>query len=336
MPQPPDQARPLEASQHPQFSPLDLALLARAASSAAPMELRGVAESWHEELRPDHSLGTALLYDRILRRAESRTFLRRVIEGKGEADPSTWKIGIVPGAFFQEHPHTGADGERIRSLLGELGFNVERVPIRSFGRVTDNARIILDWLQCQTAPQVALISLSKGSAECRIALRISGGHGWEAVKTWVSLSGLAQGTPLIAWFRRRRLRMVGIRVLLWWRGQSFQAAEDLRHGDGELAKAWPKLPPHLRLVHVIGFPLAHHLRHAWAPGSVRRLSPWGPSDGGGFLLQDVAELPGIICPLWGVDHYLNPDWDASAFLRNLILAALSPAGTADLAEPGPS
>lgn len=317
----------LKAHQQPRFSAEDRALLERATSTGELLELGDLHDSWNAGPGQDHPLATALLYDRVLRRSENRAFLQRVIEGHGEVDPSQFKVGLVPGAFYREHAHTGADGARIASLLEDLGLRTELIPVHSFGRVEENARIILEWLQRQTAANLAIISLSKGGAECRTALQMSGCTGWESVKAWVSLSGLAQGTPLVAWLRGRRLRMVGVRFLLWCRGQSFRAAEDIRHDDGDLSTAWPELPPHLRLVHVIAFPLAHHLRHPWAPKAYRRLSPLGPSDGGGFLLADAARLPGILCPVWGVDHYLDPAWDSAAFLRNLILEALTPAPT---------
>ena len=49
-----------------------------------------------------------------------------------------------------------------------------------------------------------------------------------------------------------------------------------------------------------------------------RLAALGPSDGGGTLLGDVARLPGRVYPVWGCDHYLNPDWDLAPLISRLL------------------
>ena len=154
------------------------------------------------------------------------------------------------------------------------------------------------------------------------ALPISGA--FDSVAAWVSLSGMVQGTPLVEWLRTRRLRWWIVRLMLWWRGHSRQTLEDLRHGPGAPLSAWPALPAHLDVVHVCGFPLRRHLAHPWAPRAYERLAPLGPNDGGGILLADTLTLPGIVCPVWGADHYLAPRWDALPLLKGIIAAALAP------------
>lgn len=326
----------LKADQCPHFDPQDLDLLKQAAASPCPMDLQEMCEGWKESGRPDIESATALLYDRILRRGENRSFLESVLNVPEKPQMDSVVVGIVPGAFYREHKHTGADGERITTILQEFGLSTGVVPVHSFGRVEENARIINEWVQAQTR-QVLLVTLSKGGADVKTALKLGGGEAWGRVRAWVNLSGLVQGTPLIAWLRRQPLRMVGVRILLWLRGQSFTAADDLQHGEDGSLTGWPPLPTTLRLVHVLAFPLMRHLRHRWAFRAYKRLAPLGPNDGGGILLEDAARLPGIICPLWGLDHYLEPDWDATPLLRNILLASLVPNGnTMLLGESGPS
>lgn len=310
---------------HSHFDVQDLDLLSRVAAMPCSTDVIDMCFQWEKVGgRPDLDTATALLYDRLLRQKGNQAFLETVY---GETDLSQAKavlVGIVPGAFYRQHKHTGADGARLVGILHDLGIRTEIIPIQSFGRVEENARIINEWLRAQNAERVMLVSLSKGGADLKVALRMSDGVGWERVKAWVSLSGLVQGTPLIGWLRRRSLRMVGIRCLLWLRGQTFAAAEDLRHGeDGDLGP-WPPLPTGLRLVHVLGFPLRRHLRHPWALRGYDRLAVLGPNDGGGILLVDAAKLPGIVCPLWGLDHFLEPSWDSTPLLRNILLATIAP------------
>jgi hypothetical protein len=143
---------------------------------------------------------------------------------------------------------------------------------------------------------------------------------------------MVQGTPLIAQLQRPPRWWI-IRLLLWWKRAPVQALLELRRGPGTPLATWPQLPTHLRAVHVYGIPLRHHLTHRWAPRGYKRLSPLGPNDGGGILLGDLANLPGIVCPIWGADHYLEPDWDIEPLLRGIVARALDPSEPENLA-PG--
>jgi len=78
------------------------------------------------------------------------------------------------------------------------------------------------------------------------------------------------------------------------------------------------LPAHLRVVHIVGFPLACHLTSRLARRSYRRLAPLGPNDGGGILLGDVTRLPGLIYPVWGADHYMRPAWDVCSLIGRIV------------------
>ncbi|HEV3458903.1 MAG TPA: hypothetical protein VHG32_20320, partial [Thermoanaerobaculia bacterium] len=78
-----------------------------------------------------------------------------------------------------------------------------------------------------------------------------------------------------------------------------------------------RLPAHLTLVNVVGFPLREHFEHAFSRRCHRRLAPLGPNDGS-LVLADVCALPGLLYPVWGADHYLQPKTD----VRRLIGAIL--------------
>jgi hypothetical protein len=268
---------------------------------------------------------TALIFDRVLRQPANRDFFKRV-RCRPEARPDDLPlIGLVPGAFYREHNNTGADGAEVTKILESIGCRVEHVPVASFGSLANNAAVISDWLAHHRSERVALFSLSKGSADVKAALASSGaGERFQNVKAWVSVSGLPQGTPLVGWLREQTFRRLGVRLLLWSRSQRYSVVEELRdEPDGPLA-SWPALPSHLRLCHVVSFPLQRHLAHRWAPRAYTRIKPLGPNDGGGFLLADVANLPGVVMPVWGADHYLQPAWDVATLLRGVFAAALSP------------
>ncbi len=291
----------------------DARLLARAAAWTGP-------ESDFAELARTEGLdfATALLHDRILRVPTNAEFSRSAREAQRPAKNDRDLIGIVRGAFHREHRHTSADGATVLAIARELGCAAEVIPTASLGTLEESAGAILDWLAAQRDRRIVLVSLSKGGADVKHALsRRDAAFG--EVAAWVSFSGIVQGTPLIEWLRRRPLRWWGVRLWLWWRGYRARALDELRH---DAASPWPALPEHLRVVHVFGFPLRHHLAHPWAARGYARLSPLGPNDGGGILLADCAKLPGIVCPIWGADHYLAPRWDARPLLTGIITAAL--------------
>ncbi len=309
-----------------EISAEDKALLARAAAwdqcpalgDCLPLRLKEVAAGHGLEF------ATAVLYDRVLRQAENRRLFQQVQTGDSGASLPATLVGIVPGAFYREHKNTGADGARLAGIVESMNCPVELVPVESFGSLAGNAAVILRWLQQHRQQRVLLISLSKGSADLKVALGLPAAGGlFDNVVAWIGLSGLPQGTPLVAWLRRQPLRRLGVRLWLRLRGQRYSVVEELRpEADGPLA-AWPGLPPHLRVVHVTGFPLRRHLAHPWAERAYDRVAPWGPNDGGGFLLGEVGHLPGVVFPVWGADHYLQPVWDATPLLRRLLVEAMA-------------
>ncbi|HWY77783.1 MAG TPA: hypothetical protein VN281_19355 [Verrucomicrobiae bacterium] len=268
---------------------------------------------------------TAVLYDRLLRHPEHGAFFQRVrIQDNLRVDEPI-RVGIIPGAFYREHQDTGADGARIATIVKSLNCPVGVVPVESFGSLARNASLIAEWLSQHRHERVIFISLSKGSADMKVALALRNATDlFGQVSAWISLSGLPQGTALVAWLRRQPLRRLGVRLLLRLRNQRYSVVEELRtEGDGPLA-VWPSLPSRLRIIHVVGFPLRRHLAHRWAARGYERIAPLGPNDGGGFLLGDVTRLPGAVFPVWGADHYFQPAWDATPLLRRVLIEAMSP------------
>jgi hypothetical protein len=311
----------------------DRDLLARAATSADCPTLCDCSASQIAKVARDQGIefATALLYNRVLRAPENTAFSQRVNAGHRPVVSNPPLVGIIPGAFYLEHKNTGADGSQLAATLESINCRVERVPVESFGSLARNATIIADWISRHVQERVALISLSKGSADVKIALGLPNAVDlFRNVDVWVSLSGLPQGTPLVAWLRRQFLRRLGVRLLLRLRGQRYSVVEELRQEPGGPLTTWPSVPPHLRVIHLLSFPLRRHLAHPWAARAFDRVAPLGPNDGGGFLLVDAVNLPGTVFPVWGADHYLQPAWDVTALLRRIFVEALSPA--ADLRQ----
>jgi hypothetical protein len=310
-----------------QFSSEDKELLSRAAAFEHCRELGDCSQTNLLEVSRANGLdfATALLFDRLLAQPEHSAFYERVQIAPELASRETPLVAIVPGAFYREHKNTGADGARVAMILKSMGCNVEFVPLESFGSLRQNAALIAQWLKTKKQERVVLITLSKGTADLKTALKLpEAPELFRPVRTWISLSGLPQGTPLVAWLQRQWLWQLGIRILLRLRGQRYSVVEELRHGSGSPLELWPMTPPHLQIVHVVGFPLRRHLAHPWAARGYERIAPLGPNDSGGFLLSDVVNLPGTIFPVWGADHYLQPSWDATSLLRRVFATAMAP------------
>jgi hypothetical protein len=308
-----------------QFSGDDKELLKQVADFKPLSELGQCSQEKLREIAAVRGLdfATALLYDRVLRHSGHRSFFERVQLTQPVSSAPRPLIAIIPGAFHREHKNTGADGERLAGILESMGCAVERVPVESFGSLDRNASIITRWLKQKKNKPLIVVSLSKGSADMKIALAApDAAEAFDQVQAWISLSGLPQGTPLVAWLQRQRWRKLGVKLVLRLRGQKYSVVEELRHGPDAPLANWPRLPRHLRIVHVIAFPLRRHLAHEWAERGFERVSPLGPNDGGGFLLADSVNLPGILFPVWGVDHYFQPAWDATPLLRRVFAAVI--------------
>jgi hypothetical protein len=255
---------------------------------------------------------TALLYAAVVASERHAPFIERVRRDPRPRDASVHSRGarpllaVVPGAFYREHRDTGADGRRILEMAPALGYEAELVPIGSFDTLQRGADALLAWLRARAGQPVVLLSLSKGGAEVKMALATpDAARAFTGVRGWVSLSGMLNGTPLVDWLLRQRLRTLAVRLLFAARRYSLQALLDLAQGAGAPLDFEPAVPAHIRIVHIIGFPLVRHLSSPAARRGHRRLASLGPNDGGGILLADACRFPGVVYPIWGADHYLR-------------------------------
>lgn len=262
----------------------------------------------YEKLRSQH----ASYINRINRSAANLTK-----DSARDCSPATDAplFAVMPGAFWKDHRRTGADGQRLLDLCTSLGLPCERIATHSFGPLQLQADLLLRWLTAHSDRDIVLISLSKSSAEIRLALAQSPGS-FAPVRVWMSFSGLMNGNPLVDWLHARTLRRWAVSLILRWRGQRYATALEMRRTS---KNDWPALPRGMRLVQIVGVPRRSDLSHRWAPKAFDRLAPLGPTDGGGLILGDLCSAPGDVYPVWGADHYLSPSWDLLPMLRALLL-----------------
>jgi hypothetical protein len=228
-------------------------------------------------------------------------------------------VGIVPGAFHRERPETGAGGEVLLSMLQSLGFAAQRVPLPNLAPCRHNAEALDTWVRRHIDRPLVIVSLSKGSLDVLEAFKMAD-HGLRHCRllSWISLSGILQGTPLVDWLRRRRLRWMAARGLAWWRGLDCGALSEMSYQPGRLFASTGQWLSNVRMAHVIGFPRLRDLSSRLARRVVRRTADFGPNDGGGIVLADVIGWPGLVYPVWGADHYLQPPARLSGLIQRLL------------------
>ncbi|HEX8968515.1 MAG TPA: hypothetical protein VF937_11580, partial [Chloroflexota bacterium] len=144
---------------------------------------------------------TALLYDRVRRSAEHGQFIHDVESldlDLARLPRLRGTVLLVPAPFYRELPEFGGDGRLMRQVARAFGLRVGLVPVPSVGSVRAGAeavrRAVTDCVEAGATP-VVLVSLSKGSADVRVALE--SGLPTAAVAAWVQVCGLVRGSPWV-------------------------------------------------------------------------------------------------------------------------------------------
>jgi hypothetical protein len=302
--------------------PAERRLLQDVRAAAPGVEYRDLTRDRLAEITTEKGIdwATALLHDRIRRAPWNRDFIERIEADTDDfvSDPHP-DVLIAPGALYREQPRFGSDGRAVRAAAAELALQCRVIEVPSMGSVTGNAAMIAQSLNREPRP-VIVASLSKGGSDMRIALErhpeIRG-----KVACWLNICGLIRGTPIsdsllgTRWWQRGLLRG----YLACTRAHA-DFVRELAATPGSLLET-PMNPDTfrgIRVISVVGFPLATHLvrnsktRHA-------RMARLGPNDGTS-LLRDAIVEPGFVYPVWGADHFMRTP-DVPRLMRRLLQAA---------------
>ncbi len=122
-------------------------------------QLFAAAEAWPHDQGPFSTLtagrlaeiareqgiefATALFHHRARRAPATAEFFAAMEREELSSLEKPDLVAVVPGAFYREHRDTGADGARVIAIAREIGCRAEVIPVAGFGRIEDNARIIL-------------------------------------------------------------------------------------------------------------------------------------------------------------------------------------------------
>jgi len=265
---------------------------------------------------------TALLYDRVKRSPPHSAFIGQVDQwqwpNRGNS-PEGVTVAVVPAAFYKENPGSGADGKLIVEEAARLKLRAELIPVSSTGTLVENSESILGWLAAHRGGKIILVSLCKAGADVKFALGSSRAQElFSNVFAWINICGTLNGSPVAEWLLATKPRFFLAWLYCKCRGHNIAFLRELVPSWQCPLSAPLKLPAPIRLINIVGFPLRRHLTNRFMRMCYERISRQGPTDGG-VLLADVCNLPGVIYPLWGADHYLRPEPRA----RQIIAAVLA-------------
>jgi len=274
----------------------------------------------------DLDAATRALYEQIVATPENHR-LKEAIEGTVTVSENAGNLRpmvvLVPGIFYQDYPHTGADGAMLRQVADSLNLTFTVIPVNGTAGLDAAAKQINEWLEAADHLQpILLFSLSKGSAEVRHALTQSdAARAFANVIAWVSVSGLPFGTPSFETYLSSSLRSAFIAIWFRFKRWRLDLIRDLlRHRP----EAPCQVPVTLPLVQIVAFPEQQDLRDRRSRWLRRELAPLGPNDGFA-VITDLEQLPGRIYPIRETDHYLNRIDDLPARISRLISVLIAEA-----------
>lgn len=242
------------------------------------------------------------------------------------------KLLVLPAMFHQEHPEVGGDGAHILEVARACGINAQRVPTLSKGGIVENTPIILNALQNERAERIWIMTLSKGAAELRAVLH---NHReqipLERIQVWFNVGGLPHGADMVDLMLSSALRRIKTRALCTLTGVDFDSFAAF--GTDNPQWQYPlNLPNDLRVINIVGAPLASHLQRA-LHARYLRLKHLGPNDGM-VVLPRALWLPGQVYPVLGADHFFRGT-QISALLYRLFAYMLEQTGTCAHDSPTP-
>lgn len=311
------------------FDQHDIATLLQARGTASATSLH---ELTHERLRQlvaekGIDFTTAVLYERI--RRDNAACAARIDDLYRRGDISSrlqnTAFVYVPNLGYFIDPKSQAVGEAICKVAEDLGCRSYRVPTVSTESLQANARIVCDSLARCKEEAILLMSVSKGSADVKMALRET--HSEEVfrkVEAWIDVCGLSDGTPVANILATDNTGHFESQVKHWFRNRDAQVVHgilamirELQHGDAGPLREPLTVPEHIFRLNAVGFPTHRHLQADVSRAFYEQLAAYGPNDGYG-LLCDMVSKPGAVYPIWGTDHYFHERLDVRKLASALI------------------
>jgi hypothetical protein len=217
--------------------------------------------------------------------------------------PLAAKILVIPALFHAHYPETGADAAFAAGIARQCGFQVDTIATRSLGTSTENAAIIRDALERDTAADIWIFAVSKGSADFRAFLQLYPDTPAIArVRGWINVCGVSAGAQIADYDTATGWRALKYRAICRLFGTSFELMREMRT-DHPYWREPLVLPPHMKMFSFAAIPLGSHIQKSLI-GRYQAISPLGPNDGM-MLCRDAILDHGPAYPVWGADHFFR-------------------------------
>lgn len=299
----------------------DAEILTAAAAYVRAPRLEQVTPTILREIALDRGIdfATSVLYDRVRRSQRHQPLIRWMESSEacsvsGEALP---QVLIVPALYDPNQLDDAPSGRFIIELAATVGLQAHWLELPPSRTISHASQKVAESVAALSGP-VIIVSLSRSSADVKHALAaLSLDDRRQRVAGWLSVTGVLKGTPLINELLDGPVSSSLMRGSLRRNGIPETVFEDLVRGPGSLCWAPLAVEAELPIVHLAAFPRRRHLeamarskherRWLWL---VRRfkLDRYGPHEGAA-LLGDLLNEPGEIMPVWGVPHWLCPEWN---------------------------
>jgi len=307
----------------------DLTLLMRAAVTASSMPLN---ELTFEKLlaiadRDGLDSATAILYHQARRKriacSERIDELYRA-SGVG-AQLANCAFVYVPNLGYLADPKSRTVGAAVCTVAERAGCRSYAVETQPTEDLQTNGRIVCEALAKCHEQKIILMSVSKGSADVKMALRDQDGdQAFRNVVAWIDVCGLADGTPVVNLLATARSQALKDQILQMFRNRDpnlvrgcLAVAHELGYGKGFPLHDPVDTPSHILRLNVVGFPTRRHLANDVSRALYEIASSYGPNDGYG-VLWEMVNNPGDVYAIWGTDHYFHNGIDTERLATALI------------------
>jgi hypothetical protein len=237
----------------------------------------------------------------------------------------SYKFLFIPGFHYLTDPTSGADFASERTLMREVGIDVQLVATQEDGTIEQNAQIIAQIVRSESRyhSKLILVSTSKAGPETALALgRILQPAETTSIRAWISVGGLIRGTLLAdramtwpnSWI---------VPIIFSLQDVDFRSVPGLTTRASRARMNSVRLPQNVLIVEYIGAPLSGQIAED-VRGRYSYLRKYGPNDGLTLLADElIAGGVAIIEP--GVDHfYRDPDINVKSLaIANVVADALN-------------
>jgi hypothetical protein len=217
--------------------------------------------------------------------------------------PIAAKVLVIPALFHAHYPETGADAAFAAGIARQCGFQVDTIGTGSLATSTANAALIKAALERETAADIWIFAVSKGSADFRAFLQLYPDCPAIArIRGWINVCGISAGSQIADYDTATGWRALKYRAICRLFGTRYQLMRELRT-DHPYWRAALVLPPHMQMFSFAALPLGAHIQKSLI-GRYQALGPLGPNDGM-MLCRDAIADHGPAYPVWGADHFFR-------------------------------